>query len=98
VGLLMCKFQTDRNTAFEVLRDHARSNRRKVNEVADQLLSAEETLNALHAAFNQRLKSKTSAAFFDVLLNLQLICPVLCCRLLVSRTKYLQATLCDGLV
>jgi CheY-like chemotaxis protein len=56
VGLLMCKFQTDRNTAFEVLRDHARSNRRKVNEVADQLLSAEETLNALHAAFNQRLK------------------------------------------
>jgi response regulator NasT len=56
VGLLMCKFQTDRNTAFEVLRDHARSNRRKVNEVADQLLGAEETLNSLHAAFNQRLK------------------------------------------
>lgn len=56
VGLLMCKFQTDRNTAFEVLRDHARSNRRKVNEVADQLLAAEETLNSLHAAFNNRLK------------------------------------------
>jgi response regulator NasT len=56
VGLLMCKFQTDRNTAFEVLRDHARSNRRKVNEVADQLLAAEETLNSLHGAFNQRLK------------------------------------------
>jgi response regulator NasT len=55
-GLLMCKFQTDRNTAFEVLRDHARSSRRKVNEVADQLLSAEETLNSLHAAFNNRLK------------------------------------------
>jgi two-component system, response regulator PdtaR len=56
VGLLMCKFQTDRNTAFEVLRDHARSSRRKVNEVADQLLAAEETLNSLHAAFNNRLK------------------------------------------
>ncbi|MGZ8321388.1 MAG: ANTAR domain-containing response regulator, partial [Telluria sp.] len=28
VGLLMGKFQTDRNTAFEVLRDHARSSRR----------------------------------------------------------------------
>lgn len=56
VGLLMCKFQTDRNTAFEVLRDHARSSRRKVNEVADQLLAAEETLNSLHAAFNARLK------------------------------------------
>ncbi|NRR32545.1 response regulator [Oxalobacteraceae bacterium] len=56
VGLLMCKFQTDRNTAFEVLRDHARSSRRKVNEVADQLLGAEEILNSLHAAFNGRLK------------------------------------------
>lgn len=56
VGLLMCKFQTDRNTAFEVLRDHARSSRRKVNEVADQILAAEETLNSLHAAFNARLK------------------------------------------
>ncbi|KQW91430.1 response regulator receiver protein [Massilia sp. Root418] len=56
VGLLMCKFQTDRNTAFEVLRDHARSSRRKINEIADQLLTAEETLNGLHAAFNTRLK------------------------------------------
>ena len=56
VGLLMCKFQTDRNTAFEVLRDHARSSRRKINEIADQLLTAEETLNGLHSAFNARLK------------------------------------------
>ncbi len=56
VGLLMGKFQTDRNTAFEVLRDHARSSRRKINEVADQLLAAEETLNSLHAAFAGRLK------------------------------------------
>jgi two-component system, response regulator PdtaR len=58
VGLLMGKFQTDRNTAFEVLRDHARSSRRKINEVADQLLAAEETLNSLHAGFAQRLKTK----------------------------------------
>ena len=58
VGLLMCKFQTDRNTAFEVLRDHARSSRRKINEVADQLLAAEETLNSLHAGFANRLKPK----------------------------------------
>jgi two-component system, response regulator PdtaR len=56
VGLLMCKFQTDRNTAFEVLRDHARSSRRKINEIADQLLAAEEMLNSLHASFNARLK------------------------------------------
>ena len=58
VGLLMGKFQTDRNTAFEVLRDHARSSRRKINEVADQLLAAEETLNSLHAGFASRLKNK----------------------------------------
>jgi AmiR/NasT family two-component response regulator len=58
VGLLMGKFQTDRNTAFEVLRDHARFSRRKINEVADQLLAAEETLNSLHAGFASRLKSK----------------------------------------
>jgi len=56
VGLLMARFQTDRNTAFEVLRDHARSSRRKINEIANQLLTAEETLNALHGAFNSRLK------------------------------------------
>lgn len=42
VGLLMGRFQADRDTAFEVLRDHARSSRRKINEVADQLLAAEE--------------------------------------------------------
>ena len=58
VGLLMGRFQTDRNTAFEVLRDHARSSRRKINEVADQLLAAEETLNALHAGFASRLNKK----------------------------------------
>jgi DNA-binding response OmpR family regulator len=58
VGLLMGKFQTDRNTAFEVLRDHARSSRRKINEVADQLLAAEEVLNSLHAGFASRLKQK----------------------------------------
>ncbi|MES2743574.1 MAG: response regulator [Pseudomonadota bacterium] len=58
VGLLMGKFQTDRNTAFEVLRDHARSSRRKINEIANQLLSAEEALNSLHSAFAARLKAK----------------------------------------
>ena len=58
VGLLMGRFQADRNTAFEVLRDHARSSRRKINEVADQLLAAEEVLNSLHAGFASRLKAK----------------------------------------
>ncbi len=58
VGLLMGRYQTDRNTAFEVLRDHARSSRRKINEVADQLLAAEETLNALHPLFASRFKGR----------------------------------------
>ncbi|KGF80746.1 response regulator receiver protein [Massilia sp. JS1662] len=58
VGLLMARYQTDRNTAFEVLRDHARSSRRKINEVAEQLVSAEELLNSLHGAFAGRLKAK----------------------------------------
>jgi two-component system, response regulator PdtaR len=58
VGLLMTRFQSDRNTAFEVLRDHARSSRRKVNEVAEQLVAAEELLNSLHGAFAARLKGK----------------------------------------
>jgi response regulator NasT len=54
----MTRFQTDRNTAFEVLRDHARASRRKVNEVAEQLVAAEELLNSLHGAFAGRLKGK----------------------------------------
>jgi CheY-like chemotaxis protein len=58
VGLLMARYQTDRNTAFEVLRDHARASRRKVNEVAEQLVAAEELLNGLHGAFAARLRTK----------------------------------------
>ena len=58
VGLLMARYQTDRNTAFEVLRDHARSSRRKVNEVAEQIVAAEELLNSLHGAFAGRLRGK----------------------------------------
>jgi len=58
VGLLMARYQTDRNTAFEVLRDHARASRRKVNEVAEQLVAAEELLNGLHGAFAGRLRGK----------------------------------------
>jgi response regulator NasT len=56
VGLLMARYQADRNTAFEVLRDHARASRRKINEVAEQLVAAEELLNGLHAGFAARLR------------------------------------------
>lgn len=52
VGLLMAKFQTDRNTAFEVLRDYARANRIKINEVAQDLLAAEEKLNVFRTMIN----------------------------------------------
>jgi AmiR/NasT family two-component response regulator len=58
VGLLMARYRTDRDTAFEVLRDHARSSRRKVNEVAEQIVAAEELLNGLHGAFAARLRGK----------------------------------------
>lgn len=51
VGVLMSRFGADRNTAFEVLRERARAQRRKINEVATQILEAEETLNAFHQAF-----------------------------------------------
>jgi CheY-like chemotaxis protein len=33
-------------------------NRRKINEVAEQLLTAEEILNSLHAGFASRLRPK----------------------------------------
>lgn len=56
VGVLMARYQTDRNTAFEVLRDHARSNRRKINEVAEQIVAAEELLSSLHGSFAARLR------------------------------------------
>ncbi|MFZ6760544.1 ANTAR domain-containing response regulator [Undibacterium sp. Ji50W] len=52
VGLLMAKFQSNRQVAFEVLRNHARSNRRTIHEVADELLKAEETINQFKHLFN----------------------------------------------
>jgi AmiR/NasT family two-component response regulator len=51
IGLLMAKYGSDRNTAFEILRAYSRSNRCKMNEVAEKLLSAEEMFNSLSALF-----------------------------------------------
>lgn len=57
VGLLMARLQTDRNTAFEVLRDYARSTRSKLNEVAKELLEAEERISTFKAMIaNVRVK------------------------------------------
>ena len=47
VGVLMERFKTDRDTAFRVLRDDARSQQRKLNDVASDLLGAAEALNRL---------------------------------------------------
>jgi len=54
VGLLMAKFGADRHTAFEVLRAYSRSNRSKMNEVAENLLAAEEMLNTFKALFSKQ--------------------------------------------
>jgi response regulator NasT len=54
VGLLMAKFGTDRHTAFEVLRAYSRSYRCKMNEVAEDLLAAEEMFNSFNALFSKQ--------------------------------------------
>jgi len=53
VGLLMVKFEVSREVAFEVLRAYARSNRQKINNVAEGLLNAEETLVAFKQMFQR---------------------------------------------
>jgi response regulator NasT len=47
VGILMERERLDRNLAFEMLRDYARSQRRKISEVAEELLGAVEFANQL---------------------------------------------------
>jgi CheY-like chemotaxis protein len=51
VGMLMAKFHTDRDTAFEVLRAYSRSSRSKINEVANSLLAAEEMFSSFRDLF-----------------------------------------------
>lgn len=45
VGILVERYRVDRQEAFEMLREHARGQRRKVADVADELLRAAETLS-----------------------------------------------------
>jgi len=47
IGLLMERYHVNRERAFETLRTHARTQRRKINDVAADLINAEETLNLL---------------------------------------------------
>ncbi|MDN4037524.1 ANTAR domain-containing response regulator [Massilia sp. YIM B02443] len=58
VGILMARFRIDRHTAFEAMRDQARTQRRKVGEVAEEILAAEETLNAMHAVIGERIRGR----------------------------------------
>jgi DNA-binding response OmpR family regulator len=58
VGVLMARLHTDRDSAFRLLRDHARSQQRKINDVAAQLLAAEEVLGALTARFIEQHHGK----------------------------------------
>ena len=46
-GLLMERFRLDRNAAFEKLRRYARSQRRKLADVAEELVRCNELLNAV---------------------------------------------------
>lgn len=50
VGLLMERYRIDRHGALRMLRNHARSGQRKLNDVAGELLQAAETLNAFATA------------------------------------------------
>ena len=45
IGILMERYGVGRQEAFDMLRDHARTQRRKVSEVAEELLRAAETLS-----------------------------------------------------
>ena len=45
VGILVERYRVDRQEAFDMLREHARGQRRKVADVAEELLRAAETLS-----------------------------------------------------
>ncbi len=59
IGVLMARYQVDRHTAFEVMRGQARSQRKSLNELANQILEAEECLNQFQSAFYLKLKTRT---------------------------------------
>lgn len=55
-GVVMERYRVNRNKAYDILRDFARARRRKLNDVATELLEAEETLNGLHPDADQASK------------------------------------------
>lgn len=57
VGILMAKHQVDHGLAFDVLRDFSRASRRKIAEVAHDILAAERLLNGFIPLFAARNKN-----------------------------------------
>ena len=57
VGLLMERLRLDRDAAFEALRDEARSRRRRINEVAEELVAAADRLNLVTAPSRRKLRA-----------------------------------------
>ena len=58
VGVLMMRDRLDREQAFDLLRSHARSQRRAVSEVAKELLDSAENLNAVSKLKEDSRKGK----------------------------------------
>ncbi|MBR7801754.1 ANTAR domain-containing response regulator [Undibacterium fentianense] len=54
VGLLMGKFNVDRDTSFEMLRKYSRSHRAKIHEVASELIQASELFSAFSTMFAEQ--------------------------------------------
>jgi len=61
IGLLMERYKTDRQSAFDMLRDYARSNRLKLNDVAKALLASAESLNRFNGLFSEQTSRKQSS-------------------------------------
>jgi response regulator NasT len=61
LGVLMERYKIDSNTAFEILREHARSNRRKLNDVAHELLHAQDVMNSLAVRVAATLQRKSNS-------------------------------------
>lgn len=53
VGLLMARYHTDREHAYQALRSYARSHRCKVQDIANALLDAEDLLNTFRGLLRE---------------------------------------------
>jgi response regulator NasT len=62
VGILMERCNLTAIQAFDALRDEARSQRRKIAEVAKEYLAAAETLHAMSSRLGDRAREKTQRA------------------------------------